>query len=377
MPSEYKYFFLSRSLDPSTVQDNIINSSSKKFELKFIEALNKKCNLEVIYVGKDKGKYNLSKINGEILYSCINQYSFVGFFQLLFKITNKKNIVITSGYYPFLTFILIISKVFGTSVYSLIYDTHKSAINNMNRMKMYLADLLFNCGFKFAKKFNGFFVLNSKFIKDLKIATPYLKISIGVEMEETSFSSINQENKLKRERKILCFAGTLNEDNGVEILLNAYQKDENLNFDIHFYGSGILESRIKERMLKDNRIKYFGRVSQETLKDAYNNADYLINLRNPTAISSSFAFPSKFIEYLSKDTPMISNIFPSLDEIYIPYIITVKKFNSDALIDCLSLIERKQMQSIDRSEIKKILEKNNSWDSIVNSVLLFTEERSK
>lgn len=371
-----KFFFLTRSLDPLTIRQNNINTSSKKFELGLIQALSKKCDLEVVYIGKEPNNAKVNKITEDISYKCINHYSILGSISLLKHITNKdhylNNIIITSAYYPLLSFILLVSKLFKTKVFSYIYDTHKNATENMRQVKKTFANLYFLFGFKMAKEFNGLLVLNDTFIKKMKIPTPYLKTKIGININ--NFDNKFQVGVPNYEHKVICFAGTLNGDNGVRILLEAFKKNKNICYELHFYGYGNLEKDIVNLEKDDNRIKFFGNISQDILQTKLIKADYLINLRDPNALSSDYAFPSKFIDYLATGTPVISNYFPAMDEVYRSCIIPVESFNTDAILDSLIKLEKIKSISFTKNQVGDILEKNNNWDNIVDDILLFIKK---
>lgn len=373
-----RFFFLTRSLDPLTISENKINTSSKKFELGFVKALSKKCDLEVVYIGKVLNNKNINKIDKDISYQCINHYSIFGSISLLKHITNKdrhlNNIVITSAYYPLLSFILLISRLFGAKVFSYIYDTHKSATENMKKVKKTFANLYFLFGFIMAKRFNGFLVLNDTFIKKMNIEISYLRTRIGIDINVNNLNNKFIEDSSTNEQKIICFAGTLNEDNGVRILLEAFKKDKNIEFELHFYGYGDLEKDILKLTKQDNRIKFFGNVSQDILQKKFLEADYLINLRDPDSISLDYAFPSKFIDYLATGTPVISNYFPAMDEIYKSCIIPIKSFSADSILESLVGLESMKPLPFTKSEVKEILQKNNNWDNIVDNILPFIKK---
>jgi len=373
-----RFFFLSRSLDPLTVSQNKIDTSSKKFELGFVKALSKKCDLEVVYIGKAINSENVNKIDKDISYQCINHYSIFGSISLLKHITNKdcylNNIVITSAYYPLLSFILLISRLFGVSVFSYIYDTHKSATANMKQVKKTFVNLYFSLGFEMAKKFNGLFVLNNTFIKKMRIVTPYLKTRIGIDIDTNNFDNKFKVDISRNEHKIICFAGTLNDDNGVKILLETFKKNRNINYELHFYGYGNLEKDIVTLAKYDARIKFFGNTSQDILQKKLMEADYLINLRDPNALSSDYAFPSKFIDYLATGTPVISNYFPAMDEVYKSCIIPIASFSVDSILESLVELERMKLLPFSKNKVREILERKNNWDSIVDDILLFIKK---
>jgi len=361
-----------------TISENNINTSSKKFELGFINSLSERCNLEVIYIGKEVAKEGVDTVGNNITYKCINHHSIKGFIALLRCLAKRngstKRTVITSAYYPLLSFVLLIMKSLDVRVFSFIYDTHRSGTKGMGSIKRYLAELYFSLGFLMAKRFTGLVVLNEAFIEKLKIKTPYMKTTVGAIIDKNKFISEYDISSSMGAIKTICFAGTLNEENGVEALLQAYKEDEGLGYEINFYGYGELQEKILAISKYDERIKYCGVLAQDELQKKFLEADFLINLRTVDAVSSDYAFPSKLIDCLATGVPVISNEIAVMGKLYKNCFYPIKSVSKEGVLDSLRELDKLEVFPLIKGEVEEVLRKNNNWNDIASEVLSFVEE---
>lgn len=364
--------FITKTLNLELNPTTLLNTSSGIFEYGLISEIKNKTTLSVIYLGEKDTKQKL--IDG-INYISINFKSMYGFFKLVKLLANKNtcetSTIITTGYYPVETLAIIISsKLYKYKSFSYVYDTHRTATSKMNKIKAALANTYFNIGFFLTKKNNGLLILNERFIEKLNINTPFYKTRIGINTYNNDFRITKTHSSISDKRKLL-FAGTINNENGVGLLIDFFEKYKEHNFQIDFYGSGDMEDKVIKLSEIDGRIKYHGRIPNEYLIKKLIEADYLINLRDPDGLSADYSFPSKLINFMTTGTPVICNRFPGLDEKYEKYLILIDDYSIEKLSSkLLSLNENKYDINIGTSAIE-FTKKNNNWGIVTEEVINF------
>ena len=92
---------------------------------------------------------------------------------------------------------------------------------------------------------------------------------------------------------------------------------KNQDIELRIYGDGYLREYVLESTRKDNRIMYFGQVSNEQIKCYQRDADILINPRQVDNQISKYTFPSKTFEYFSSQTIVVSTRIPSYPDEYL------------------------------------------------------------
>lgn len=278
------------------------NSSSKRFEVEAVYALSKYAKVTVINFKTSKTK--AIKISDNLYF--MTMASSFDLIKLLFTLKSD-SVIVFSGYdlkkmlYAY-TYCLI-----GGRSYSYIYDSHKIAINNKSLVKRFFLDVYFSLGYWLSKKITGWLVLNDLFIRREALNINYFKTGIGLTNKEINTTVSPYNNK----RKVFMYAGTLNDDNGVSVLLDSF-RNKNFDAELHIYGDGDLKIKVQDVAKKNCNIKYFGRVDGFELDLAYRKADVLINFRDPLSVSNEIAFPSKISEYIEYEKLIISTPLPDM-----------------------------------------------------------------
>jgi glycosyltransferase involved in cell wall biosynthesis len=364
--------FVSRSLDYSSLRDSKLSTSSQVFEYGIVSELNKLVDLRIVQLGSEQREFRL--LSG-LRFCSVNYRSLSGIFRLVKAIYENRNggdfSIITTGYYPFeIATIVICGKIFGGRSFSYVYDTHLTATQKMPRLKRTLANIYFGLGFYWVRKLSGVLVLNDIFIKKRKIAVPFLKTKIGVQPQGRRLAP--QSDRL-RARKIIIFAGTINSENGADLLIAFLKKNPDPEFELHFYGDGDRAENVAALANTDARVKYFGRISDDLLQVRLRAADLLLNLRDPECIACDYAFPSKLVNFMATGTPVLSNRFPGLDDGYTNCLYIVSAFDAVAFAERIISLLNHGIDSAIGIRAREFVEEQHRWCAISAEVVAFVD----
>lgn len=158
-------------------------------------------------------------------------------------------------------------------------------------------------------------------------------------------------------------------------LLQAFSEINQEEFELRIFGEGPLENDVIEYTNNDSRIFYGGLVQSDELQNEYENADLLVNIRNPGHYVTKFSFPSKLIEYISKGKPILStNLNFNTDLASGLYIID--DVNPTIIKDKILKIESdsEETKNIKIKIAQRALTIENNWDKIIKEVEVFLEE---
>lgn len=117
----------------------------------------------------------------------------------------------------------------------------------------------------------------------------------------------------------IIYAGGLNEAYGVDRLIDAVLKITDIPVRIKFFGRGDQELRIRALANKDTRVQYGGFVDDAVLIPELQAADLLINPRPTSRDFSVMSFPSKLIEYLAMNRPVLTTRISSIPPNYLDH----------------------------------------------------------
>lgn len=117
----------------------------------------------------------------------------------------------------------------------------------------------------------------------------------------------------------IIYAGTIDEDNGIDKLVDAFLKTES-KYELHLYGQGSYVNELKKISKESNNIKFFGVVPHSLILEEIQKASFLINPRSTKKEFIKYSFPSKTLEYLSSGTPFISTKLPCYSSEYNNYL---------------------------------------------------------
>lgn len=355
---------LSRSVGFEVISERKICTSSQLYEVDLIESLAKNVNVRVECVS---GKHDSHVIDITNNLSFINRgkLSLLGSLGLMsYLVSNRyrKNLkVLTTGYYPVEMMILILARIIDIKSYSIVFDTHLTATNKMPFIKKIVSNFYYGIGFIFLRALNGIIVLNNAFLVNKKINIRTLISRIGFSGVDTDYAM--KLYKSCRKRPVVVFAGTLNPDNGIDLILETITKNKDLEVKFNFYGYGEKSRDVEELAKIDGRVEFMGVVLDDVLNEVIQDSDYLICLRNPESISCEYSFPSKLIKFMGSGVPVIANDFPGLRDDYKNHLV-LTDYSISGLNETIRKLGNDEAYRIVGPDAARFIQNTHNWSNI-------------
>jgi O-antigen/teichoic acid export membrane protein/glycosyltransferase involved in cell wall biosynthesis len=119
----------------------------------------------------------------------------------------------------------------------------------------------------------------------------------------------------------IMYAGTLDENSGVNTLIAAVEELSELNLRLEIYGAGHFEDLAKRAASESDGIYFGGRIDRDQILEKYLEADLLVAPRNPKLVESHFVFPSKIHETMMTAVPVICTRMPAIPDEYFAFLV--------------------------------------------------------
>lgn len=148
----------------------------------------------------------------------------------------------------------------------------------------------------------------------------------------------------------IVYAGGLNKNYGLPLLIDAFQKLEEENIRLLIAGRGDYELEIKKYAESDPRVIFLGEVKRDTLLSLEKGADLLINPRINCGRFTKYSFPSKNMEYLSSGTPTLVYKLDGIPDEYDKYFNYFSNETADAIKASILDIMHNYAESQDKAE---------------------------
>lgn len=146
---------------------------------------------------------------------------------------------------------------------------------------------------------------------------PYIVMEGLVDVEMAT--SVAEHNKTPQKR-IVMYAGGLHEKYGLKMLVDAFMQLPGTDIQLSLYGSGPMESYIKECASNDKRVVYYGVRPNDEIVAAELQATLLVNPRPTHEEFTKYSFPSKNMEYMVSGTPLLTTALLGMPKEYYPYV---------------------------------------------------------
>lgn len=178
--------------------------------------------------------------------------------------------------------------------------------------------------------------------KKMKIDNkPYL-VSEGF-CDKSIFEDIPEQEKY--EKKTILYGGNLSKLYGIHNLVDGFMKT-NMDAELHLYGAGADASYIEACAVKDQRIKFKGRVERTELLIALKKAHLLIVNKPTDDDYSNYSFSSKILEYMISGTPILTTKVKGMPEEYYPFFFFIENETVNGIADSIFQVLQKEQNEL-------------------------------
>lgn len=175
-------------------------------------------------------------------------------------------------------------------------------------------------------KFDGYIYLTENMKGEVAPEKPYTVVET---IADTSiFDNIKIESKATP--PALMYAGALYKKYGVDLIIDVFEKIKT-DCQLWLFGSGDYENEIIARASKNDKIKFFGRVSRQEVLLREQQASLLLNIRNSDDEYTKYSFPSKMVEYMLSATPLITTRLEGIPCEYYNYCYALKERDAEKI----------------------------------------------
>jgi glycosyltransferase involved in cell wall biosynthesis len=187
-------------------------------------------------------------------------------------------------------------------------------------------------------RFDGYLVVADRIAQDFFPGRRYVRIEGGVDTEFLESTERGDASSAAHSPLVLAFAGTLNEVNGVPLILGAMQRLRDTNLQLRIAGSGPCQEMVRDAARQDPRIDFMGMLDTAAVADLYQHSDVLLNIRLTTSVDTRYFFPSKLIEYLGSGVPTITTRVAHADTEFAGLVYVLGEESPQALADLLNKV---------------------------------------
>lgn len=181
------------------------------------------------------------------------------------------------------------------------------------------------------------FVILTEPMKDiLKIDNrPYIVVEGIVDLEKSC-----QYDKVCNDGcKRIVYTGKMNVKFGIKELVDSFMMIEDPTLRLVLCGDGDARSYVEKKATLDSRIEYKGMVTSAKAQEYIAMADVLVNPRPNNEEYTKYSFPSKNIEYLMTEKPVVAYMLDGMPKYYEDFIYAIpnntRNFGAILLSACL------------------------------------------
>lgn len=182
----------------------------------------------------------------------------------------------------------------------------------------------------FANRFDGYVLFAESMTEKLKSENkPYLVVE-GIAPALFGEPKPNKKN-------IMMYAGGFAADNNVRMMVDACLHLPQID-ELWLCGGGPDAAYVTEKAKEDSRIRYFGMVENDRVRQMETEAKLLINIRNPEAELTKYSFPSKLLEYIASGSMVLSSKLGGIPEEYFEHLVLLDEVNEESFEGALNKI---------------------------------------
>lgn len=240
------------------------------------------------------------------------------------KYRNSKQKVILSAvnYLPVSYANMIVSKLFNVNNACIFTDSTAFLLLNERIKKMsFIKRLVIPIYTKLVRQtersYDGY-IFFSKYMDEVinKNKKPYIVM-------EGIFNPDGLDLKEVKKEKAIMYAGSLFEEYGIKLFLDAFKLIQDKDMQLWIFGGGEMVDYIQKLSKEDSRIKYMGFKPRDEVFEYEKKATLLINTRFSKDLYTKLSFPSKTFEYMVSGTPFLTTKIGGIPSEYYQYLYTI------------------------------------------------------
>ncbi|MEG2208125.1 MAG: glycosyltransferase family 4 protein [Clostridia bacterium] len=188
--------------------------------------------------------------------------------------------------------------------------------------------------------FDGFVLLTEAMGEALPIAGKQSIVIEGLilpnektEQGSACGANLPEAEALATQAPAVLYTGTLNQELGIDELLNAFA--DLPEYELWLCGKGDMETEIRRMAAQYPNIRFYGFVSQEEALRLQGRAAVLINPRSPEGVFTRYSFPSKTLEYLRSGKPVLCRRLAGIPQAYDDYLYYIEKPGAAGIRDAV------------------------------------------
>lgn len=286
----------------------------------------------------------------------------------------KKFIFVGNNFVPVTAALVIFSKLLSLNVCLLLCDLSKDMyskekIMRFGTFKKAVIPLYYYI-IKIIEKNYDFYIFVAESMNTInKKNKPYIVIEGIYEKSDLIFGDEIKKNK--QDTFKIIYSGSLYKLFGIEKIIDVFNLISDSKFELYLYGAGDAESDILLAQMNNKNIIYGGFINENELFDKLENANLLINLRNPEDEYTKHSFPSKLFEYMASATPVLTTKLEGIPKEYLDYLYVVDSYDSSIIRDKILEISKKNTEDLKEfgQKSKAFILKNKNPEIQVKKIL--------
>jgi glycosyltransferase involved in cell wall biosynthesis len=228
---------------------------------------------------------------------------------------------------PFSLSVLVATALFGGTPVAVIADLPQNVYDFKGIWRGLLQRIDFYIQTHSIHRFAALIPLTRQTAEDFAPGLPALVIEGGVDanvVENMDTVSTYSQSTLAANEKVVFYSGSIDQINGVDLLIEAFQLLPDPHYRLHIFGQGPMLPMVREAMDKDKRILYGGVLPNPEIMCRQAQATILVNPRPSYRKITRYTFPSKVLEYMVSGRPTITTVLPGIPEEYYPYLFLLR-----------------------------------------------------
>lgn len=338
-------------------KESITNPGQKFYDLLYAGLINNNMETKVYsFIKEDYTKY----IDSGNLFSYViikgnsyaeKRYALNRMVKKVLEIIDTDDVIIADGEaYWTLKAALKTRNTKGNTVVALITDfpnnvyAYSSNINQQNIILRNIKKLYAKSKLNTFRKADAYILLTQQMREVVAKKKPWIVIEGFTDINLLT----NDYKSRTSKKKNIVYLGALNGKSGILKLVQAIQKINREDIELHVYGKGEYVESIKKFALEDSRIKYCGVTSLESVMEIEQRAYLLINPRPSNQNFNKYSFPSKTLEYMSSGTPVITTKLAGIPTEYNEYLYFFNDYNAESMaVELTDIIDKDEIELID------------------------------